>query len=74
MVAPTRRGSRIRSPNSAPRVEVDLAPDSTPDESPLEETTRQFRGFLQICSGHGENLIDMENSNTRIGVGLRDWL
>lgn len=33
-------------------------------------------GFIQIYSGYGENLIDMENYNNRIGIGiaLTDWL
>lgn len=40
---------------------------------PLAE---HLRGYAQIYSGYGENLIDMENSNTRIGIGLAltDWL
>ena len=38
--------------------------------------THNFRGFLQLYTGHGENLADMENSNTRVGIGvaLNDWL
>lgn len=40
---------------------------------PLNQT---FRGFMQIYSGYGENMIDMENYNNRIGFGitLTDWL
>ncbi len=35
-----------------------------------------LKGFVQIYSGYGENLIDMENYNNRIGIGfaLTDWL
>mgnify|MGYP001827333622 CR=1 FL=1 len=38
--------------------------------------TKRLKGFIQIYSGYGENLIDMENYNNRIGVGisLTDWL
>lgn len=38
--------------------------------------TEKFRGFMQIYSGYGENMIDMENYNNRIGFGitLTDWL
>ena len=38
--------------------------------------THNFRGFVQVYTGHGENLADMENSNTRVGIGvaLNDWL
>jgi phospholipase A1 len=37
---------------------------------------QQFRGFMQVYSGYGENMIDMENYNNRIGFGitLTDWL
>ncbi|MFK7831005.1 MAG: phospholipase A [Congregibacter sp.] len=37
---------------------------------------QKLRGFVQIYSGYGENLIDMENYNNRIGIGiaLSDWL
>lgn len=40
---------------------------------PLNKT---FRGFMQVYSGYGENMIDMENYNNRIGFGitLTDWL
>ena len=36
----------------------------------------QVKGFVQLYSGYGENLIDMQNYNNRIGVGiaLTDWL
>ena len=35
-----------------------------------------LRGFVQAYSGYGENMIDMENYNNRIGIGiaLNDWL
>lgn len=35
-----------------------------------------LKGFVQLYSGYGENLIDMENYNNRLGVGfvLTDWL
>lgn len=38
--------------------------------------TRHLKGFVQLYSGYGENLIDMENYNNRIGIGiaLTDWL
>mgnify|MGYP001824557714 CR=1 FL=1 len=37
---------------------------------------QHLRGYLQFFTGYGENMIDMENNNTRIGVGiaLTDWL
>lgn len=37
---------------------------------------QKLRGFVQVYSGYGENLIDMENYNNRIGIGiaLTDWL
>lgn len=40
---------------------------------PLAE---HLKGFVQVYSGYGENLIDMENYNNRIGFGiaLTDWL
>lgn len=36
----------------------------------------QVKGFVQLYSGYGENLIDMQNYNNRIGIGiaLTDWL
>lgn len=38
--------------------------------------TGHLKGFVQLYSGYGENLIDMENYNNRVGVGvaLTDWL
>lgn len=38
--------------------------------------TGHLKGFVQLHSGYGENLIDMENYSNRIGVGLAltDWL
>ena len=38
--------------------------------------TGHLKGFVQLYSGYGENLIDMENYNNRIGIGvaLTDWL
>ena len=38
--------------------------------------TQHMKGYVQLYSGYGENLIDMENYNNRIGVGiaLTDWL
>ena len=40
---------------------------------PLHE---KLRGFLQVYSGYGENLIDAENYNNRIALGfaMTDWL
>jgi len=40
---------------------------------PLKE---HIKGFVQVYSGYGENLIDAENYTNRIGVGiaLTDWL
>ena len=37
---------------------------------------QHLKGFVQLYSGYGENLIDMENYNNRIGLGiaLTDWL
>ncbi|MEM8817269.1 MAG: phospholipase A [Pseudomonadota bacterium] len=37
---------------------------------------QHLKGFVQVYSGYGENLIDMENYNNRIGIGLAltDWL
>ena len=37
---------------------------------------QHLRGYVQLYSGYGENMIDMENRNTRIGIGLAltDWL
>ena len=36
----------------------------------------KFHGHFQIYHGYGENLIDMENKNTRVGLGvaLSSWL
>jgi len=38
--------------------------------------SRRLKGFVQLYSGYGENLIDMENYHNRVGVGiaLTDWL
>lgn len=38
--------------------------------------TDRLRGFVQIYSGYGENLLEMENYNNRVGLGiaLTDWL
>ena len=38
--------------------------------------SQHLRGYVQFFTGYGENMIDMENNNTRIGVGvaLTDWL
>lgn len=33
-------------------------------------SSSHIRGFLQVYSGYGENLIDMENYNNRIGLGI----
>ena len=37
---------------------------------------QHLRGYVQFFHGYGENMIDMENRNTRIGIGLAltDWL
>ncbi len=37
---------------------------------------QHLKGYLQLYSGYGENLADMENYNNRIGLGvaLTDWL
>lgn len=37
---------------------------------------RHLKGFVQVYSGYGENMIDMENYSNRIGIGiaLNDWL
>ncbi len=37
---------------------------------------QHLRGFVQIYSGYGENLLDMENYTNRVGIGiaLTDWL
>lgn len=54
---------------------------SSPNRSGLEVNYTfplfsRLKGFVQVYSGYGENLIDMENYNNRIGVGiaLTDWL
>jgi phospholipase A1/A2 len=38
--------------------------------------TRHLKGYLQLYSGYGENLIDGPNSQNRVGLGLMltDWL
>lgn len=38
--------------------------------------TGKLRGFVQLYSGYGENMIDMEEYANRIGIGvaLTDWL
>lgn len=38
--------------------------------------TQQLKGFVQLYTGYGENLIDMENYTNRVGIGiaLTDWL
>jgi phospholipase A1 len=48
---------------------------SQPNRSGLEVNYtfplfRRLKGFLQVYSGYGENLIDMENYNNRIGIGI----
>jgi len=37
---------------------------------------QHLKGYVQVYSGYGENLIDMENYNNRIslGIALTDWL
>jgi phospholipase A1 len=37
--------------------------------------TKNFNGMVQVYHGYGENLIDMENKNTRVGLGvaLNSW-
>ena len=38
--------------------------------------SRHLRGMVQLYSGYGENLIDMENYTNRVslGIALTDWL
>lgn len=38
--------------------------------------TQHLRGMVQLYSGYGENLIDMENYTNRVslGIALTDWL
>ena len=38
--------------------------------------TQHLRGMVQLYSGYGENLIDMENYSNRVslGIALTDWL
>ncbi|MDP5071095.1 MAG: phospholipase A [Congregibacter sp.] len=54
---------------------------SSPNRSGLElnytfPLFSKLKGFVQLYSGYGENLIDMESYNNRIGIGiaLTDWL
>ena len=37
---------------------------------------QHLRGYVQLFTGYGENMIDMGNNDTRIGIGvaLTDWL
>jgi phospholipase A1 len=37
---------------------------------------QHLRGYVQFFTGYGENMIDMGNNDTRIGIGiaLTDWL
>jgi phospholipase A1 len=53
----------------------------SPNRSSLElnwafPLAQHLRGYVQFFTGYGENMIDMENRNTRIGIGisLTDWL
>ena len=55
-----------------------LAPD---DRSSFEVNwafplAQHLRGYVQLFTGYGENMIDMGNNDTRIGIGiaLTDWL
>ena len=38
--------------------------------------TQKLKGIVQVYSGYGENLIDMESYSNRVslGVALTDWL
>lgn len=38
--------------------------------------TSRIKGYIQVYSGYGENMIDQENYHNKIGVGiaLTDWL
>lgn len=38
--------------------------------------THHLKGYLQLYSGYGENLIDGPNNQNRVGIGLMltDWL
>ncbi len=42
----------------------------------LYPLSRHLKGFVQLYSGYGENLIDMEHYTNRVGIGLAltDWL